>query len=311
MARKRSLIILILVLSLSPSGCTLIFPKTADLNAIHDTYRTEFTNARLPTAKELQGTQPTGLDAGDFKQTLAAIADYRRKYPGMTKELNHLKILEGMIYLQTKQLGMAKLLAKEVQLAGGQLSSSQSAPRDSLFAETFGDLLNGWKTINDLETQDAPRSTSSTLVMAAENITKNLCEIKAANNLKIVQGDQGATYLATTAAIFYLWADHRAQYLCLVEQETTVCDRDYYPATHLDKGRDLVWEFMTPTGRQLAKERSRTTKGERVQGTPRFTEYYLLLEVKISDRAKKARAANRQGEVFTVTDRADACVDRT
>jgi len=311
MAREPFLSSLILVLSISASGCTLIFPKTANLNAIHDTYRIEFTNARLPTAKELQGNQPKGLDAGDFKQTLAAIADYRRKYPDMTKELNHLKILEGMIYLQTKQLGMAKLLAKDVQLAGGQLSSSHSTPRDSLLAETFGDLLNGWKTISEFETLDAPTLTFSTLVTAAENIQKKLCRIKAANNLKIVQGDQGATYLATTAAIFYLWADHRAQFLCIVEQNDDVCNQDYYPATYLDKGRDLVWEFMPPTGRQLANERSRTTKGERVQGTPRFTEYLLLLEAKISDRAEKAQAANRQGEVFAVTARVDACIDRT
>jgi len=311
MARKRTLLIVLLTCSLPASGCTLIFPKTADLKAIHDTYRTEFTNAHLPTAEELRGTQPKGLDAGDFKQTLAAIADYRRRYPEMTKELNHVKILEGMIYLQTKQLGMAKLLAKDVQLAGGQLSSSQSAPRDSLFAETFGDLLNGWKTINDLETQDGARTTSSTLVIAAENITKKLCKIKAANKLKIVQGDQGATYLATTAAIFYIWADHRAQYLCIVEQDAKVCDQDYYPATHLDKGRNLIWEFMTPTGRRLAEERSRTTKGERVQGTPRFTEYYLLLEAKISDRAMKAQEANRQGDFFAATGRADPCIERT
>ncbi len=311
MARERLLVVLILVLLLSACGCTLIFPKTADLNAVHDTYRMEFTNVRLPAAKELQGDQPKGLDAGDFKQTLAAIADYRRKYPDMTKELNHLKILEGMIYLQTKQLGMAKLLAKDVQLAGGQLSSSQSTPRDSLFAETFGDLLNGWRTINEFETLDTPTTNSSTLVTAAENIQNKLCRIKAANNLKIVQGDQGATYLATTAAIFYLWADHHAQFLCIVEQDHNVCDQDYYPATYLDNGRDLVWAFMTPTGRQLTEEESTPTQGQRVQGTPRFTEYYLLLKAKISDRAKKARAANRQGEVFAVTARADACVDMT
>ncbi len=311
MARANFLVTLMIVVSLSASGCTLIFPRTTDLKAIHDTYRTEFTNARLPAAKELQGNQPKSLEAGDFSQTLAAIADYRRKYPGKTKELNHLKILEGMIYLQTRQLGMAKLLANDVQLAGGQLSGSQTAPRDSLFAETFDDLLKGWKLINDLETQDFPTMTTSTLVTAAENIGKKICTVKTANRLKIVQGDQGATYLATTAAIFYLWADHRSQFLCLVELDLNVCNEEYYPATHLDRGRDLIWEFMTPTARQLAQERVRATKGEKVQGIPRFTEYYLLLDAKISDRANKARTANRQGRVFAVTDRSDTCVDRS
>ena len=302
---------LTIVFSLSASGCTLIFPRTTDLKAIHDTYRTEFTNARLPAAKELQGNQPKNLSAGDFKQTLAAIADYRRKYSGKTKELNHLKILEGMIYLQTRQLGMAKLLAIDVQLAGGQLSASQTAPRDSLFAETFDDLLNGWKLINDMETQDSSTMTTSTLVTAAENIAKKLCTVKTANRLKTVQGDQGANYLATTAAIFYLWADHRSQFLCLVEQNLKVCNGEYYPATHLDRGRDLIWEFMTPTARQLVEERGRTTKGEKVQGIPRFTEYYLLLEAKISDRAKKAREANRRENIFAATDRSGTCVETT
>ncbi|NIO07622.1 MAG: hypothetical protein GTO40_06285 [Deltaproteobacteria bacterium] len=178
-----------------------------------------------------------------------------------------------------------------------------------MFAETYENLLNGWRTINDFENQENPTTSPATLITAAEGITQRLCNIKAANSLKTVEGDQGASYLATSAAIFYLWADHRAQFACLVEQDQGICDREYYPAVHLDKGRDLVWEFMSSTARQFAEANLKATKGARIQGAPRFAEYYLILEKNINERASKARAANRRGKAFVVTARAKACVE--
>jgi hypothetical protein len=282
----------IIMISKGLMGCG-VFPKTTALSTLHDTYRREFIQAELPEAKSvsLEAKEPQGLQAGSFQETLAAIADYRRKYPDATKELSHLTVLEGMIYLQSRQFGLARLAAKDVEAAGKNLSASESAPRDSLFAAVFASLVDGWEVIARHETgtpniNDKPKEYGEILAQAADRMQQKLCEVKNAGRLRVVEGDQGASYIATTAAIFYFWVDHTAAFRCEVHKEEAVCTGLYKPAVYLDRGRDLLWTFL-PTPVQIAlQEDTVARKNAKIEGVVRFGEHHRALKQGIEKRSE-------------------------
>lgn len=276
-------------------GCATVFPQTDDLKMIHTTYRQEFISAALPDAKSISpDTQkPAGLRQGSFAQTLAAIADYRRQYPDATQELSHLAVLEGMIYLQSRQFGLARLAVNNVTEAGRKLSTSSSAPRDSLFAEVFQDLVDGWEVIARHETgtpniNDNARENGDKLAAAADAITGKLCAVKKAGRLRSVEGDQGASYVATTGAIFYFWADHTASYRCNVPpKDQAVCTAFVHPATYLDRGRNLIWTFLPLHVQQALQAGTLADTNAGVEGELRFVEYYRAIQQGIEKRAAK------------------------
>ena len=82
------------IMSVALSGCLVIFPKTEDLRTVHKTSREEFHSAvdlrAMISADETAGRDET---RGSFEKTLAAIADYRRKYPDAEKQKAHLDVL--------------------------------------------------------------------------------------------------------------------------------------------------------------------------------------------------------------------------
>ncbi len=293
-------------LALLLSGC-LLFAKTADLRTVHDTYRQEFISAKLPDSQALTKDTPTAetLQPGTFDQTLAAIADYRRKYPTATKELSHLTVLEGMIYLQSRQIGMAKLLTNDVSAAGTELSSASSAPRDSLFATTFRYLVDGWDVIARGDTGQ----NRQTFEAAANGIKTALCDIKRDGALDKVNGDQGASYIATTGAIFLIWADHAASFECNVRRKPDICKEYYWPATYLDDGRDLIKTFLPQHVQAFVDSGESADQKGQVGGALRFVDYYRVLQKKIEERAQKVPTdQGATAEAFTPSKFKDACM---
>ena len=294
---------LIVVLGLVLTSC--FFPKTEDLKKVHDTYRKEFTEAKLPTEMPGERKKARALDAESFNETFAAIADYRRSYPEALKQLNHLTVLEGMIYLQTSQFGMAELVKEDVQKAGNALSSSGSKPRDALFANSYAAMLDGWKEIQKMRTANSPTVDSlnaeiKTLTMAAGAIEENLCSNR--DRLKVVEGVQGASYVATTGAIFYYWADFSVSDGCnndVFNETDPRCSLDHKNAIYLAHARDLIRAFLPqPIQQNIGKfELSQVTinpeKKEDLGGGIRYLDYYLQIVEKIQKRIDKKNGTIR------------------
>jgi hypothetical protein len=240
------------IMSVALSGCLVIFPKTEDLRTVHKTYREEFHSAvdlrAMISADETAGRDET---RGSFEKTLAAIADYRRKYPDAEKQKAHLDVLQGMIYLQTGQFGLATLMTEKVAAAGTVLTGDGIIPRDALFAKLFKTLIAGWKyplehsvargrvaTLEkrksdcanetgreaceakiDAQIAQAKRNfierrwetALPVLTGAGNSIKDKLCHERASNTLRLAEGDQGASYLAASGGMFFEWRDN----LCL------------------------------------------------------------------------------------------------
>ena len=247
------------------SGCFVLFEKTADLKAVHTTYRDEFVDSRLVSDASEVGEKSV-LTYQTFDKTLAAIADYRRRHPDATKEQNHLTVLEGMIYLQSGQYGLAELAKEDVQEAGGQLAGNATAPRDALFAATYGELITGWKAIAEQKsvlTKNAMEE-ANRLREAAKRIQAQLCDESSSNRLRLVQGDQGATYLAATGSVFLLWSDYYAKNFCasprgdLNSEDEDLCLQNAR-AADLISARNLTWTFL-PTHLQAVARRQALTQ---------------------------------------------------
>lgn len=179
-------------------GCAYITPKTETLKHVHDTYRQEF--IKLIVSPPSPGIRNIAADAS-FSGTLAEIRAFKSKYGEDTQEANHLDVLEAMIYLQTNQFGMARLMEQKVKDASSKLQSKTGIyTRDQVFALSFDYLLSGWEEIQK------PKPDAQTLRSSAEGINKVLVpDPDKFDPKKYSEADDGAIYLATTAAIFYTW----------------------------------------------------------------------------------------------------------
>lgn len=225
-------------------GCTLFqkpLPRTAALKEVHDRYRAEFADLLLPGPAN--SGFPKGGTNAPFAQTLRGIRAYRVTFSNAAPaELAHLTVLEGMIYLQSGRIGMARMVSNQVAAAAGQLLSAGGSPaRDGLFAENFGSLLVGWNEI--AENSDNLPSTSAEpdkLRSAAATITTNLNRRLTAGTLLSAEADEGAVYLATTAAIFDAWSYELLRDPTKPE-EARALRRELFPPV-----RDLMGKFLNP-----------------------------------------------------------------
>lgn len=193
--------IVLLLLLVFPAGCSLT-PKTYQLEQIHQNYTTEWTewsSASVPTAR----IGPVTVDGkGRFKTTLAGIKNYKQRYGNTSKVAAHLTILEGMIYIQSGKPGMAKLLLPDVQEAMPRLKSGTGLfTRDYIFASCFKALTQGWTAIYKNGVNVKPED----FIGPADRIAKQLKNIPPENRAA-GDVDSGGAYVATSAAIFYLWA---------------------------------------------------------------------------------------------------------
>ncbi|MFC1824188.1 hypothetical protein ACFL9T_15865 [Thermodesulfobacteriota bacterium] len=182
-------------------GCVLT-PKTYQLEKIHQNYTTEWADwsaTSLPAAS----TNPKIVDGrGRFKNTLAGIKNYRQEHGDTSSMVAHLTVLEGMIYIQSGTPGMAKLLVPEVKEAVPRLKSATGVvTRDYLFAMCYEHLTNGWAAIYKKGVNVQPVDFSEPADKIKEILNKIPKEKRAEGYV-----DSGGAYVATSAAIFYLWA---------------------------------------------------------------------------------------------------------
>ena len=234
------------------AGCVTLTPRTEALKQVHDVYQREFAALQLPAPDQVK--DKSGAQSGSpFAGTLAAIREAGLLFPTNAAETAHLKVLEGMVYLQSGRVGMARAIAPEVRQAATLLSSRTGRiVRDQLYASNYVALVDGWETI--LFFQSKVRSGGSgpdaeaavkrlwlTLTNAAMRLDASLSGL-GADRLADGDADQGALYLATCGAIFYAWA------VQLYPDDTT---RAQVQADWLGRGRKLIGRFLTDNEKQV------------------------------------------------------------
>lgn len=239
------------------SGCTLLTPKTETLKQVHNTYRQEFIKLLVPSPST--GIKDVSDDAS-FAGTLAEIRAFKSKYGEDTIEAQHLDVLEAMIYLQSNQFGMASLMKNKVAKASEKLQSRTGEyTRDQLFAQSFVHLLSGWAEIQKAKENGKPDA--QTLKTSAEGIKKIL---GGPDPKKYSEADDGAIYLATTAAIFYTW----------------VFDIEGGDKESLYKaGSDLIGRFLSESEREVAKVETKKINPIGLERNPRlrYIQWYNYL----------------------------------
>ena len=206
-------ILLVLIILIS-NGCHVLGPKTAAVKQIHTTYRNEFQSTiqlSIGDPKFPVGAPKANKDQFIFTNTLRSIRDFQTKYPN-SPELNaHLNVLQGMIYLQSGEIGMANLVKdniKSISASSTLKSKNGGFTRDQLFAESFEHLSGGWSEIkNQKDSEDSPGrpgADEKKLEKAADQIL-NLLSSPKYRNINSSDIDEGVLYLAITASIFYTW----------------------------------------------------------------------------------------------------------
>ena len=243
---RRSLPLLLLLALLLSAGCARLTPRTTALREIHQTYRTEFDQYLQLTvpAPALNGdVSGVGVAPGQapFAATLREIRGYRIRYGETAREASHLTVLEGMIYLQSGQLGLARLLLPDLRRAAENLGQgSGAAVRDQLLARNFEPLLEGWSTLRE---PDGTRDSARRLAAAAAAIGTQLATLARSSPSRASdpEVDEGAIYLATTGAIFYAWV---GKILSFQARQDRPC--------WCEKGRALIEPHLSESERRLS-----------------------------------------------------------
>lgn len=202
---RLALLLVLVSLMVLMTGCNALTPKTYQLEQIHQNYTMEWAEWS-PLALSLAGANPAiKIGEGSFKKTLAGIKNYKQIYGDASEVAAHLTVLEGMIYIQTGKPGMASLLSPEVIKAREKLKSATSvAARDYLYADCFDELTKGWGAIYQITKEGISKKPEDFIGPAGE-ISKKLSKISKETRAA-ADFDSGGAYVATSAAIFYLWA---------------------------------------------------------------------------------------------------------
>jgi hypothetical protein len=273
---------LILFLVLFAVGCAFLTPKTADLENVHQLYRQEFSSSVIPATPNNQKDAACQNNDEAFVQTLRAIRDYQIKYPQTDARIvRHLYVLQAMVYLQSGRPGMARLLQKEY-LAKDQNVKQQKTgyPRDALFAANLEFLIDGWIAYCMLDKDGGPfqpkkfAAQEQTLRTAANEIQSNLQSFEITDPAT----DEGAIYIAASAAMFQMWASKIKG------------DRCFFGKKCMELGlskEDL--DRQCPNDQKCKREKRR--EEIKKMKTTEFAPYRTLLGPFLSDPEKQAAEA--------------------
>lgn len=176
--------------------------RSGALGNVHKIYGEEFAALGLPRPSQ-QPSAATNEQA--FQRTVAAINESRKNHGKDSGEAAHLTVLEGMAYLQSGQIGRARLMRDEVKQAAPKLRSGAGRyTRDELLARSFEPLLAGWEQVRNAAPGSDINPSSEQFKQAADGIEAVLTGLSA-SRLAAPEVDAGAKYLATTSAIFRVW----------------------------------------------------------------------------------------------------------
>jgi len=224
------LFLVVLVLAAGSGGCVTRGSgpagnsKAAALASVHESYRKEFAAVALPGPSQ-RPLAPTNEQA--FQRTIAAINDFRKTHGTEGAEAAHLSVVEGMAYLQSGQIGRARLMREEIKQAAPKLRAGNgSYTRDELLARSFEPLLMGWEQVRNAAPGSDVNPSSAQFKQAADGLEKNLTSLDS-RRLAAPEVDAGAAYLATSSAIFRVWygSMQRSQKAAAHQQGATLISR--------------------------------------------------------------------------------------
>jgi hypothetical protein len=275
--RAQASIIIAFLVATVLNGCGLLASKTTALEKIHESYRIDFQQSlqqSLPSPSDRPQQPDPKPDQAAFAETLREIRDYRVRYGENSKEASHLQVLEGMIYLQSGQFGMAHLVAHDVATAGTNLKSGTGAyTRDQLLAMTFSDLITGWEEIAKFHnnTPGSQGGDVGKLIAAADSIKAQLDSLDK-SKLAQPEVDEGAIYIATNAAIYYVWV--YAQCSFQGQSPTPPCSPPNTKQQWFDKGRALIGRYLSALELKAATD---ATASNVPAGRLRYLSWYGFL----------------------------------
>lgn len=249
----------ILIALFATLSCSALTPKTYQLEQIHETYTAEWARAKLPDPNTSTPSQPS--ESGAFNATLAAIRNYKATHGNADAVAAHLTVLEGMIHLQSGHAGMARLLEKDIKEQSKKLESGSGvAARDKLFAACYPALVNGWDAI--FKRSVNPKDFTN----AADALVKTLGDAKP-DERAAAEVDSGGAYIATSAAIFYLWSSSR---------DPTGIPKKFAAA----KGAAALKPWMSAREVEAAEAGISADQGMNWGSRQRFVEWYAWLHAK-------------------------------
>jgi hypothetical protein len=192
------------------SGCAWLTPRTAELEDIHRIYREEFMTTAIPADIGEGGDVACRIDPDGFARTLQAIHDFRVRHPDADPAvLRHLHVLQAMIFLQSGRPGMARLISRDfIPEAGSAAGRRGAVTRDALFADNLDALIDGWTVYCELSEAGGPfpdpafSDEQQAIQGAARAIRTYLQAFETTDPV----ADEGAVYLAASAALFQMWA---------------------------------------------------------------------------------------------------------
>ena len=230
--------------------------RVAALANVHKLYQEEFAGIAFP--RPSQRPAPIAKEKA-FERTVSAIDEFKKTYGTDGAEAAHLSVVEAMAYLQSGQIGRARLMRDEVKQAAPKLRSGDGHyTRDELLARSFEPLLAGWEQVRNAAPGSGVNPSSVQFKQAADGLEETLTGLDA-SRLAAPEVDAGAKYLATSSAIFRVW------YGSMQRREK---------AASYQKGAALIGRHLT------AEEKQAAESGDLAQLSParqRFAAWYRFL----------------------------------
>jgi len=263
-------------------------PEATSLRAVHDRYAEEFAQAYVPASGvDCRAPAPAASAARDaFPRTAAAIQELRAAGNAEDVTLAHVSVLEAMIHLQSGRLNLAREDAPAVAEAAPKLrSASGPDARDALLARAYPALLAGWSDIDGLQRIGGcafPAESPAGLEQAADEIRAELGAERARGGLASPEEDAGALYLATSAAVFYVWADKIRDDGCMRrDPELARACREAHGTTLLERGRTLIGEHLPASCREEPGSEATPATAPCPASLSRYTDWYRFLGTEI------------------------------
>lgn len=297
--RQWTSIVLVMLLA----GCMVVLPRKADLDKVHEAYRSDFLQFFI--VESPQSADCRGRDFA-FDRTLEAIRQFEAKYRGeTTSELGHVTVLKGMVHLQAGHFGVARQLASGVEAATITAADDREV-RDTLFKQVFRELVDGWQAacesvaasvVSDgAFSAGANERRSVVLARASQRIADVVKPLLPERARRGVESDDGAIYLATTASIFAYYTFRMVEDTCRAAADPRSCianSRTEF-APKVQPFAQLLYGLLSSDERHAvdAQERCRDEgraardpaapwRQATTQARQRYVSWYLELESKL------------------------------
>lgn len=233
----RMLISILTTLSVAGCGVPLTSQDRTRIATVQATYDRDFREAIAADGLEIKPDR--------FSRTLAALPS---ESTGQSSTLAAFySLLEGMVYLQTGQLGLAQAIAPEVTASANELNSDGIERRNVVLANNYASLVAGRAataslanlTNNSAEQQTQRLEIVSDVEKRTEAVTRKLCKAGSV--------DQGAALIAAYQASFLIEADRALARACIpIETDPAACAGFLGERTQLRDARDLMAAFSSP-----------------------------------------------------------------